>query len=87
MSDDPAPDPTQNPYHPYEETDRYRAFRDGWVAHRRQRPRTAVPVPLSQPGRALAWLDGWAAATGEGSVDRRRPTVRGEEEAGPSSTR
>ena len=72
MSD--AFEPTQNPYHPYEDVERYRAFRDGWEAHHRQAPRAENPYPLARSGLALAWLDGWtAAARGEaGPIDRRR---------------
>lgn len=74
MNDEPSPNPDDNPYHSYQETDRYRAFRDGWAAQRQQRPRTANPYPLAQIGCALAWLDGWTAAADEnaGPVKRRR---------------
>ncbi len=58
-------DPDQNPYHPYNETDCYRAFRDGWSARREGRPRSANPYPFAQVSEALAWLDGWTAAAGE----------------------
>lgn len=74
MNDDLSPNPDQNPYHPYEETKRYRAFRDGWAAQRHQRPRTANPFPLARIGCALAWLDGWTAAVDGGpeTIGRRQ---------------
>jgi hypothetical protein len=73
MLADTSPDPDENPYHPYQETDRYRAFRNGWAAHHRQEPLTSNPFPLAQIGCALAWLDGWtAAADGEARTMGRR---------------
>jgi ribosome modulation factor len=62
MHIDDAPELHQNPYHPYEQTARYQAFRDGWRARCDLRPRTANPHDLSRTDRALAWLDGWTAA-------------------------
>jgi hypothetical protein len=62
MDDDLEPDIHQNPYHPYEETDRCRAFREGWSARREGTPVTGLPYPLARLDVALAWLDGWTAA-------------------------
>lgn len=59
MEDVGTPDPHQNPHHPFEEPERYRAFEEGWVARGNGQPRTSIPYPLSQPEKALAWLDGW----------------------------
>lgn len=76
MDDDRTPDPHQNPHHPFEEPDCYRAFEEGWMTRQDGGPRTAIPYPLSQPERALAWLDGWTAADqgpgndGGGGLDR-----------------
>ena len=73
MSESTTPAPDQNPYHPYEETDRYRAFREGWAAQQRGEPQAAVPFSFGETSRVLAWLDGWtAAAGGDGDVIRRR---------------
>ena len=69
---DAAPEIDQNPYHPYEETDRYRAFRDGCTAQREQRPRSANPYPFAQISRVLAWLDGWTAASEDTNETKRR---------------
>ena len=62
MHVDDAPELHDNPYHPYEQTARYKAFRDGWRARCDRRPRTANPHDLSRTEKALAWLDGWTAA-------------------------
>lgn len=62
MPTDHTPTVDQNPYNPYEETPRYRAFRDGWRARCEQRPLTANPHPFSHARLVLAWLDGWMAA-------------------------
>lgn len=67
-----TPDSPQNPYHPYKEAGRYRAFRNGWVAQREQEPRSANPHSFTQTGRALAWLDGWTAAAGAIDETKRR---------------
>lgn len=56
------PDPQQAAYNPFQETDLYRAFREGWDAQQRRQPPAHVPYPLSRPQLALAWLDGWTAA-------------------------
>ena len=57
-----APGGLQNPYHPFEETDRYRAFQEGWEARCDGRLRMANPYALSRIEQSLAWLDGWTAA-------------------------
>lgn len=86
-----TPDPLANPYHPYEETDRFRAFRDGWEAHQRWVPRTDNPYAFAQVGRALAWLDGWTAAAREegGAIDewRRPPAFQVRREYPPQDRR
>lgn len=62
MEDVRTPDPHQNPHHPFEEPGCYRAFEEGWGARRDGQPRISIPYPLSQPEKALSWLDGWTAA-------------------------
>jgi hypothetical protein len=62
MHEDDLPELHQNPYHPFDETERHRAFQNGWAARREREPRTANPHNLSRVGKALAWLDGWTAA-------------------------
>jgi ribosome modulation factor len=57
-----TPDLDQNPYHPFDETQRHRAFQEGWEARRERRSRADCPYNLSRAGMALAWLDGWTAA-------------------------
>jgi len=57
-------DAEQNPYNPYEETDQYRAFQNGWRARCEQTTRSEGPHPFAHAGSALAWLDGWRAAQG-----------------------
>ncbi len=69
MRDDKTPDLDQNPYHPFEETERHRAFQEGWKARRERRPRADCPYNLSHADVALAWLDGWTAAQHQESDD------------------
>lgn len=73
MSTAQVQDSDQNPYHPYDEIDRYRAFRDGWVARREGRSCAANPYPFAQVSEALAWLDGWTAAAEEEPDADSRP--------------
>lgn len=75
MPNDHTPSLDQNPYSPYEETARYRAFRDGWRARCEQRPLTSSPYPLSYSTLVLAWLDGWMAARSRGRSSGRREQV------------
>jgi ribosome modulation factor len=58
----PPPSHAQNPYHPFDETDAYRAFQEGWMAQRTGAARSASPYPFSRTREALAWLDGWTQA-------------------------
>ncbi|PQJ35146.1 hypothetical protein BSZ35_11555 [Salinibacter sp. 10B] len=57
-----SPDPFQNPYHPFEEPECYRAFREGWDARQQDEGRTQNPYPMSDFRPALSWLDGWTVA-------------------------
>ncbi len=61
--------PFQNPYHPFEETERYRAFQEGWNARKNGEARTQNPFALSEFQLALAWLDGWTMADWAGRND------------------
>jgi len=70
--DHQTPDLEQNPYHPFEETERHRAFQEGWEARRRQKPRADCPYNLSDAEMALPWLDGWTAA---GEQERQEMTA------------
>jgi len=62
MSADLGSDPAQNPYNPFEETDRYRAFQNGWRARFGDLSGTGTAYPFADAGSAHAWLDGWRAA-------------------------
>jgi ribosome modulation factor len=85
MPDNETLDPHQTPYHPFEETDRYQAFQNGWEAQRQGASPTANPYSLSRAEQALAWLDGWTAAReqeGEAAGTSDRAVVGQRREAG-----
>jgi len=85
MPNDQTLDPHQNPYHPFEETDRYRAFQNGWEAQTQQASPTVNPYNLSRPEQALAWLDGWTAAREQQADAAADRTVIGQRrEAAPA---